>query len=94
MLAPLPAGTNEPTELARRWINSNADQKLVLKSQTKNQGRPMLSFEGMIDNTTTVSVYMTMYITDRYRLGYIVVAVKGDTNPLIEKLIFSGVTWP
>ncbi|MEO8846673.1 MAG: serine/threonine-protein kinase [Kofleriaceae bacterium] len=94
VLAPLPAGTNEPTELARRWISTNADEQLVLKSQTKNQDRPMLSFEGMIDNTTTVSVYMTMYITNRYRLAYIVVAVKGDTNPLIDRLIYSGVTWP
>jgi len=94
VLAPLPAGTNEPSELARRWITNNADQKLVLKSQTKNQDRPMLSFEGMIDSTTTVSVYMTVYITNRYRLGYVVVAVKGDTNPLIDQLIYSGVTWP
>jgi serine/threonine protein kinase len=94
VLAPLPAGSNDPTELARRWISSNADQKLVLKSQTKNQGRPMLSFEGMLDANTTISVYMTMYITNRYRLAFLVVGVKGDTNPLIEKLIFNGVTWP
>ena len=45
-------------------------------------------------STTTVSVYMTVYITNRYRLGYVVVAVKGDTNPLIDQLIYSGVTWP
>ena len=54
VLAPLPAGSNDPSELARRWISSNADQKLVLKSQTKNQGRPMLSFEGMLDANTTI----------------------------------------
>jgi serine/threonine protein kinase len=94
VLAPLPAGTNDPSELARRWINTNPDQKLVLKSQTKNQGRPMLSFEGTVDANTTVTVYMTMYITNRYRLAFLVAAVKGDTNPLIEKLIYSGVTWP
>jgi len=94
VLAPLPAGTNDPGELARRWISTNPDQKLVLMSQTKNQGRPMLSFEGELDGNTTVSVYMTMYITNRYRLAFIVAAVKGDTSPLIEKLIYSGVTWP
>jgi len=27
-------------------------------------------------------------------LAFLVAAVKGDTNPLIEKLIYSGVTWP
>ena len=93
-LAPLPAGSNDPAVLGRQWIKENADQQLVLKSSTKNQGRPMLSFDGMVDNTNAVTVYLTMFITNRYRLAFVVVAMKGDQNKLIDQLIYSGVTWP
>jgi hypothetical protein len=62
---------------------------------TQNQGRPMLTFAGTFNNAPVVE-YLTLFITPRYRLAYLVQAPTGGSvdGALIGKLIYSGVTVP
>ena len=95
LLLPLDAGTNDPKTIQQNWMRENSDLGLKAGGITQNQGHPMLSFTGTFNNTP-MTEYVTLFITSRYRLAYVVQAPVGtDTDyDQVAKLIYNGVTVP
>ncbi len=95
ILAPLYAGTNEPDELAQKWIADNKDLGLTYAGTTQSLNRPMLSFSGTFNGELIVQ-YVTLYLTPKYRLAYILQTPVGKDADFeaIGKLLVSGVTLP
>jgi len=92
-LYPLPAGSNALNDIARSFIHDADDSHLAYRSTTKNQDHPMMAFTGDVGGIA-VSVYLTVYISNRYRLGFAVAAPTGQSEAVVTKLIYGGVTWP
>ena len=95
MLAPLVAGTNDPNALAKKWIEENPSMNLILQRVTQANGHPIVTFTGQL-NGTTVTQYAQLYITPRYRIGYLLQAPVADTTDWeqVANLIVKGATVP
>ncbi len=94
-LGPLIAGTNDPMELANDWIQRNSAAGLALSfvSIGNNRGHPVILFTGSV-NGISFSQYATLYITSRYRLGYVLTAPVGADQAEVHRLLENGVTLP
>ena len=94
-LGPLIAGTNDPMELATDWIRRNAaaGQPLSLVNIGENGGHPVLQFSGTINGVSFVQ-YGTLYITARYRFGYVLTAPATIDPAMLHRLLENGVTLP
>jgi hypothetical protein len=95
ILAPLMAGTNDPTELAKKWIEQNPNMNLTLAGVTETNGHPMATFSGQI-NGQLITQYATLYITPRYRVGYLLTVPIADTTnwEQVANLVVKGATVP
>jgi hypothetical protein len=95
MLAPLDAGTNDPHALAEKWIEENPSMNLTLANVTQANGHAMVTFTGQL-NGTLITEYAQLYITPRYRIGYLLQAPVADTTnwEQVANLILKGATVP
>ncbi|MEO8548669.1 MAG: serine/threonine-protein kinase [Kofleriaceae bacterium] len=95
ILAPLIAGTNDPTELANKWIEQNPNMNLTLAGVTETNGHPMATFSGQV-NGQLITQYATLYITPRYRVGYLLTVPIADTTnwEQVANLVVKGATVP
>ena len=94
-LGPLIAGTNDPMELASNWIQRNNAAGLALSfvSIGDNHGHPVILFNGAINGIPFVQ-YATLYITSRYRIGYVLTAPVAANQAEVHRLLENGVTLP
>ena len=94
-LGPLIAGTNDPMELANDWIQRNNAAGLALSfvSIGDNHGHPLILFTGAVNGIPFVQ-YATLYITSRYRIGYVLTAPVAASQAEIHRLLENGVTLP
>jgi serine/threonine protein kinase len=94
-LGPLIAGTNDPMELATDWIrrNAGAGQQLSLVSTSATDGHPVIQFAGTVNGVSFVQ-YATLYITARYRIGYVLTAPATIDPAVLHRLLENGVTLP
>ena len=95
VLGALYPGTNDPKELAQKWIADNADLDLTLTGVTQVGTHPMATFTGKL-NGEYITQYMTFFITARYRIAYMVQAPVAQTTDWsqVSTLIIKGVTVP
>jgi hypothetical protein len=95
ILGPLIAGTNDPHELAEKWIAENPDMNLHLGNITPVMGHQMATFTGQF-NGQYITQYAQIFITPRYRLAYILQAPVAQTTDWkqVSDLIVKGVTVP
>jgi tRNA A-37 threonylcarbamoyl transferase component Bud32 len=95
ILGSLYPGTNDPKELAEKWIADNADLALTFGGVTQVGYHQMATFTGKY-NGEYITQYMTFFITARYRIAYIVQAPVAQTTDWaqVSTLIATGVTVP
>jgi hypothetical protein len=95
ILAALYPGTNDPKELAEKWIADNSDLDLHLGGISEVMGHSMATFTGQL-NGEYITQYAQIYITPHYRIAYILQAPVAKTTDWqqISNLIIKGVTVP
>jgi len=95
ILGPLIAGTNDPHELAQKWIEQNPDMNLHLGNIAPMMGHQMATFTGQY-NGEYITQYAQIFITPHYRLAYILQAPVAQTTDWkqVSDLIIKGVTVP
>jgi hypothetical protein len=95
ILGALYPGTNDPHELANKWIADNSDLNLKLANISPVMGHTMATFTGQF-NGQYITQYAQIYITPHYRIAYILQAPVAQTTDWkqVSDLIIKGVTVP
>ena len=95
ILGSLYPGTNDPNELAQKWIADNSDLNLKLAGISQVAGHSMATFTGQF-NGEYITQYAQIYITPRYRIAYILQAPVAQATDWqqVANLIVKGVTVP
>jgi hypothetical protein len=95
ILAALYPGTNDPKQLAQKWIDDNSDLDLHLGGVSQVMGHSMATFTGRL-NGEYMTQYAQIYVTPHYRIAYILQAPVAQTTDWqqVSNLIIKGVTVP